>query len=114
MEKGLAVQPAIKYLEVLEKDTAKNKSAIISTAGYLAGYYANVAKDKAKAIEYLEKMRALDPNNETIKNNLEILKKPQKQPATPPKGNAAPKAGNPKPVAKSKTTIATKNAVVKK
>ncbi|HKB44512.1 MAG TPA: tetratricopeptide repeat protein [Chitinophagaceae bacterium] len=116
MEKGLAVQPAIKYLEVLEKDTAKNKSAIISTAGYLAGYYANVAKDKAKAIEYLEKMRALDPNNETIKNNLEILKKPQKQPATSPKGNAAPKAGNPKPepVAKSKTTRATKNAVVKK
>ena len=117
MEKGLAVQPAIKYLEVLEKDTAKNKSSILSTAGYLAQYYANVAKDKAKAIEYLKKMLALDPNNEAIQNNIKILEKPaQKQPATNPKGNAAPKAGNPKPkpVAKSKTSIATKNAVVKK
>ena len=116
MEKGLAVQPAIKYLEVLEKDTAKNKSAILSTAGYLAGYYANIAKDKEKAITYLEKMLALDPNNENIKNNLNILKKPQKQPATSPKGNAAPKTGNPKPepVAKSKITTTTKNAVVKK
>jgi tetratricopeptide (TPR) repeat protein len=117
MEKGLAVQPAMKYLQVLEKDTAKNKSNILTTAGYLAQYYANVAKDKAKAIEYLKKMLALDPNNESIQNNIKILEKPaQKQPATNPKGNAAPKAGSPKPgpVAKSKTTIATKNAVVKK
>jgi Flp pilus assembly protein TadD len=119
MEKGLAVQPATKYLEVLEKDTAKNKSSILSTAGYLAQYYANIAKDKAKAIEYLKKMQTLDPTNETIQNNIKILEKSgtPKQPANNPKGNAAPKAGNPKPgpVAKSKIiTATTKNAVVKK
>ena len=86
MEKGLAVEPAKKYLEVLEKDTVKNRNSIISTAGYLAQYYANVAKDKDKAIVYLEKMLALDPNNETIKNNLNILKK-----APAPKTGAASK-----------------------
>ena len=87
MEKGLAVQPAIKYLEVLEKDTVKNKSAIISTAGYLAGYYNNIAKDKGKAIIYLEKMLALDPTNEAIKNNLNILKKaPASKTGTTPRG----------------------------
>ena len=115
MEKGLAVQPAMKYLEVLEKDTAKNKSNILTTAGYLAQYYANIAKDKEKAIAYLEKMPALDPNNEAIKDNLNILKK--KQSATPPKGNATPKAGNSKPDASTKsktTTVSTKNVVVKR
>ena len=55
MEKGLAVQPAVKYLEVLEKDTAKNKASILSTAGYLAQYYANVAKDKEKQSYILKK-----------------------------------------------------------
>ena len=75
MEKGLAVETGLKYLEVLEKDTVKNKTSIINTAGYLAQYYANVVKDKDKAIVYLEKMLALDPNNEAIKNNLNILKK---------------------------------------
>ena len=75
MEKGLAIETGLKYLEVLEKDTVKNKTSIINTAGYLAQYYANVVKDKDKAIVYLEKMLALDPNNEAIKNNLNILKK---------------------------------------
>lgn len=87
MEKGLAVEPATKYLEILEKDTVKNRSAILSTAGYLAGYYANIKKDKERAIAYLEKMLALDPNNENIKNNLNILKKsPTPKTGTTPKG----------------------------
>lgn len=123
MEKGLAVPYGLKYLEVLEKDTAKNRKSILSTAGYLAQYYANIAKDKEKAILYLEKMLVFDPANESIKANLAALKKAAGiKPATTP----APK-GNPVPAAKSattkktaiqavkpKTTTASKTAAVKK
>jgi hypothetical protein len=75
MEKGLAVETGLKYLEVLEKDTVKNKTSIISTAGYLAQYYANIAKDKEKALIYLEKMLALDPSNENIRKYRDDMKK---------------------------------------
>jgi tetratricopeptide (TPR) repeat protein len=118
MEKGLAVEPAIKYLQILEKDTVKNRSAIISTAGYLAGYYNNVAKDKEKAIAYLEKMLALDPTNENIKNNLNILKK---APAAPKTGNnqrgaTVPNTGNTKSASnvKLKTSETSNSTVAKK
>ena len=93
MEKGLAVPFATKYLEVLERDTAKNKKSIISTAGYLASYYANIVKDKVKAIELLKKMLVFDPTNETIQKNLKILEGgPATKPAVPPRGNAPPPA----------------------
>ena len=122
MEKGLAVPFAIKYLEVLEKDTAKNKKEIISTSSYLAAYYANIVKDKVKAIEYLEKMLVFDPMNPDIQKNLEILKKPQ-TPAPKPKGTTTPKTGSTKPPVKkttttkaktkTKTSSTTKNSVAK-
>ncbi len=70
MEKGTATPFAIKYLEILEKDPAKNKKEIISTSAYLATYYANIVKEKAMAIVYLKKMLALDPTNSEIQNNI--------------------------------------------
>jgi hypothetical protein len=77
----------------LERDTAKNKKSIISTAGYLASYYANIVKDKVKAIELLKKMLVFDPTNETIQKNLKILEGgPATKPAVPPRGNAPPPA----------------------
>lgn len=123
MENGLAVPAGIKYLEVLEKDTAKNKKSILSTAGYLAQYYANIAKDKAKAVEYLKKMLLFDPTNEGILNNIKILEKtgPATKPATTPRGNVpapAPKATGTKTsttkTTKPKTTTVTKKTTVKK
>ncbi len=111
MEKGLAVPIGVKYLEVLDKDTAKNKKAILSTSGYLAQYYANVAKDRVKAIEYLKKMLVLDPTNESIKSNIAALEKaPATKPATP-KGSTPPKTSATKP-ASTKTTTATKPKVI--
>lgn len=124
MEKGLAVPFATKYLEILEKDTAKNKKSILSTAGYLAQYYANITKDRPKAIEYLTKMLAFDPENEALKKNLEALKNappPRNPPA--PRGNTAPASTKPtggaKPSAKTtvkpkSTTTVAKTATVKK
>lgn len=92
MEKGLAVPYAEKYLAVLEKDTAKNKRNILSTAGYLAQYNANIVKDKVKAVEYFKKMLVLDPTNTDIPKYIEMLeaKQPGRTPASAPKGNAPP------------------------
>ncbi|HEX4877562.1 MAG TPA: tetratricopeptide repeat protein [Chitinophagaceae bacterium] len=108
MEKGLAVPWAEKYLVILEQDTAKNKKNIIGVASYLASYYANILKDKTRALDYLKKMLALDPTNEVIKNNISALEKtPATKPPAPTKGTQPPapaKTGNPKPSAKSKTT----------
>ncbi len=109
MEKGDAVPWAEKYLQILEKDTVKNKTSILGVAGYLAQYHANIAKNKEKAIEYLQRMLNLDPTNEAIQKNLEIMKKSQ-TPGTRPSGNQ-PARGTPvaKPTAKKTTPAAKKN-----
>jgi tetratricopeptide (TPR) repeat protein len=108
MEKGLAVPWAEKYLVILEKDTAKNKKTIIGVAGYLATYYANIVKDKPKAITYLKKMLLYDPANADIQNSIKLLEKTPatKPPATKSKETAkTPKSGSPKtPVKKTTTT----------
>jgi tetratricopeptide (TPR) repeat protein len=91
MALGLAVPAGIKYLEVLEKDTVKNKKTIIGVAGYLAQYYANIAKDKEKAIVYLEKMLLLDPTNENFKKYLDDMKSPPTKPVTNPRNNSSGK-----------------------
>ena len=75
MEKGTAIPYALKYLEIIEKDTTKNKREIISTSSYLAAYFANILKDPIKGIEYLKKMLVLDPLNVDILNNIKILEK---------------------------------------
>ncbi len=124
MEKGLAVPYALKYLEILEKDTVKNKMDIFYTSSYLATYHANITKDYEKAVVYFKKMLVIQPTNEQIINNIKILEK-----ATAPKpGGAAPKPGGTPPTktsstknlekktptTKSKSTIPLKKAVVKK
>jgi tetratricopeptide (TPR) repeat protein len=123
MEKGLAVPFAIKYLEVLDRDTAKNKKEIVSTSSYLASYYNRILKDNVKALEYLRKMLVLDPTNPDIQNNIKILEKataPRPGGTTTPKtGSTTPKTGTTKPPpkkttstkAKTKTTLASGNSV---
>jgi tetratricopeptide (TPR) repeat protein len=101
MEKGLAVPFATKYLEVLEKDTAKNKREIVSTSSYLASYFANIVKDKLKALEYLKKMLVFDPANEIIINNIKALEKAL---GIKPPAATAPRTGSTKPPPKKTTT----------
>lgn len=121
MEKGLAVPYAIKYLEILEKDTAKNKKSILITAGYLAQYNANILKDKVKAVEYFKKMLVLDPTNPDIPKYIQQLEAASQQIKTPsvaPRGNAPPaKPATTKPATKKSklnTTISTKAVAIKK
>lgn len=98
MEKGTAVPMAQKYLDVLYKDSVSNKSNILSVTGYLAQYYANIAKDAAKALDYINKMLALDPDNDNLKSIQQQLEKSLK-PATNPKsgGNSSTNTNNKSP-----------------
>ncbi len=104
MALGLAVPHALKYLEVLEKDTAKNKSGILQVAGYLAQYYANIAKEKDKALEYLQKMLALDPTNADIQKYIDAMKKPAK-PAKSGGTNPGPTSKPELPKVKNHATV---------
>jgi hypothetical protein len=90
MEKGTAVPWALKYLELLEKDTVKNAKTIIGVAGYLAAYNANIMKDKEKALQYLRRMLSLDPTNAAIQQNISVLEKsPANKPEPAPKPTPA-------------------------
>lgn len=91
---SIAVPDALKLLEVAEKDTAKYKKQYLNAAGFLVEYYANTAKDGAKAMEYVKKMLLLDPNNESLKNIQKQLEKSASQPGGGPRSsNNQPKTG---------------------
>jgi tetratricopeptide (TPR) repeat protein len=75
MEQGLAIADATKFIEVAELDKTKNKSTLITAYGYMAGYNANIKKDFAVAISYLDKILEIDPANVDATKNREILQK---------------------------------------
>lgn len=90
---SIAVPDAMKLVEFSEKDTAKYKKQIIAGASFLVDYYANTAKDGVKAMEYVKKIRALDPTNENWKRVEDQLQKSASQPQ--PKGSTnQPKTGS--------------------
>lgn len=99
MEKGMIVQPANDYLNFLKSDTTKYRSTLIQVHGTLAGYYANVAKNKDSAIYHLEQILVYDPSNPDAQKYIDLLKKPaptkqsttEKSPAAKPK--TKPKSG---------------------
>lgn len=104
---SIAVPDALKLFEFSEKDTAKYKKQYISAASFLAIYYANDAKDRDKAIEFLKKWQMVDVvNAENIQKNIDIL---EKAPASKPKSTGkvkVPSAEAKKPVTtKSKTSV---------
>jgi len=77
MKEGLAVPAYEKLVEVLQKDTLNTnyKKWIIEAYGYLATYEANAEKDYNEAISYFQQILELDPENETVKKNIEMLSK---------------------------------------
>ena len=85
--KGLAVGAYEKLASFARSipDSAKYKTQTIGAYFYLASYYNDVKKDKAKAIEYMQKALEVDPTNVAIQNILTVLTKPPKQSATKPK-----------------------------
>ena len=117
---SIAVTDAIKLFDYSNKDTAKYKKQYISSASYLAIYYANDAKDKEKAIDYLKKWQLVDvANAENIQRNIDLLMKAPATKPAPSKGTAPPKAQAPAAAKKTTTTkskpvTTTKNAVAKR
>jgi hypothetical protein len=100
---SIAVPDALKLYDFSASDTVKYKKQIISSASFLAIYYANDAKDKEKAIDYLKKWQAADvANAENIQKNIDML---MKAPAPKPAGTNPPgtKPNNTKPPAKPGT-----------
>ncbi len=77
MEEGLAVPHYTKVVEIAGKDTtnATNRKHLIEAYGYLAAYEANHDKDYQVAIDYFEKLLSLDPDNDSVKKYIDILKK---------------------------------------
>ena len=83
---GLAVDAYKKLAQFARSspDSAKYKSQIVGAYFYLAGYYNDVKKDKAKAIEYMQKVLEVDPSNTSAKNTGNV-DQTAKQPAMKPK-----------------------------
>ncbi|MEP6845137.1 MAG: tetratricopeptide repeat protein [Panacibacter sp.] len=75
MESGIIVAPSVSYINFLKTDSVKYNSTLISVNGTLAGYYANVKKDKDSAIYYLQQILIYDPTNQDAQKYIDILKK---------------------------------------
>lgn len=77
MTVGEFAKTGVKLLEVLYRDSVKNKSSIMQTLAVLATFHVNtdVGKDLPKAVEYLQKYLYLDPANENIRKNIESIQK---------------------------------------
>jgi tetratricopeptide (TPR) repeat protein len=86
-----------KTIAVGMTDSVKYKPQIIGSYKYFVAYYANIKKDNATAIEYCDKILALDPSDAEAINNKAALSAPapkQKPAAAKPaaaKSGASPK-----------------------
>jgi tetratricopeptide (TPR) repeat protein len=87
MEQGLAVPHYMELVKLLSgADTTDDatldnskKKHLVEAYGYIAAYKANTEKDYEEAIDYFEKMLALEPNNADAKRYIDILKKTQEK-----------------------------------
>ncbi len=64
---GTAIPAIDQYVEFLRKDTATNKSRIITQLGYKIYYYLVKAGDYQKALEFSNAILAMDPENDYAK-----------------------------------------------
>jgi Flp pilus assembly protein TadD len=73
LEQGLAVPAFEKALQIAMTDKARFKSQGIQSAGYLAGYYNNIKKDKESAITFLQRGLEFDPGNANFQRTIQQL-----------------------------------------
>ncbi len=88
---SIAVPDALKLFGFTQRDSVKYKSLYINTALFLVDYYINYAKDAPKALEYINKVVAMDPANENYKNIQKQIEQSAKQ--SNPKGSNESKTG---------------------
>jgi tetratricopeptide (TPR) repeat protein len=84
---GLALPDYQKLIEVASKlpDTARGKQLQITGLKYMVNYNYNVKKDKAATLAVIERILALDPNDETAKANQAALNAAPVRTTTPAK-----------------------------
>ena len=97
MVQALANADFEKAISVGIVDSVKYKPQLIGSYKYFVAYYANIKKDIPKAIEYIDKVLALDPQDAEAANNKKFLEAPA---ATRPTKSAATKPAAGKPVPK--------------
>ena len=97
MTQALANTDFEKAITVGLADSLKYKPQLIGSYKYFVAYYANIKKDIPKAIEYIDKVLSLDPQDSEATNNKKFLQAPA---ATKPAKSAANKPAAGKGVSK--------------
>jgi Flp pilus assembly protein TadD len=92
MQKGLANPSFQKAVDVGLADTVKYKQQLIGSYKYFVPYYVNIKRDKQMALDYCDKILALDPTDEQALSNKEVISKLNLKPAAVKK--APPSSGN--------------------
>ncbi|HMG83392.1 MAG TPA: hypothetical protein VK559_10195 [Ferruginibacter sp.] len=92
MQKGLANPSFQKAIDVGMADTAKYKQQLIGSYKYFVPYYVNVKRDKQTALDYCDKILALDPTDAQALSNKEVISKLNLKPVATKK--APPATGN--------------------
>lgn len=78
MQKGFAVPWYEQLISVIEKDTTDsktNKKWLVESYGYLAAYETNERKDYKKAVEWLQKILAIEPEHKDALQYISTLQK---------------------------------------
>lgn len=77
MQKGFAIPWYNQLISVIEKDTTNktNRKWLVEAYGYLAAYETNEMKDYKKAIEWLQKILAIEPENKDALQYISTLQK---------------------------------------
>jgi Flp pilus assembly protein TadD len=92
MQKGLANPSFQKAVDVGLADTVKYKQQLIGSYKYFVPYYINVKHDKQTALDYCDKILALDPTDAQALSNKEVISKLNLKPAAVKK--TPPSSGN--------------------
>jgi len=81
MQKGLANPSFQKAVDVGLADTVKYKQQLIGSYKYFVPYYVNIKRDKQLALDYCDKILALDPTDAQALSNKEVISKLNLKPA---------------------------------
>jgi len=75
LELGLAVPHYLKLIDLVSKDSVKNKAILVRAFEYLGAYEANTTKDYNKAMEYYNRVLQFDANHSDALKYVGILQK---------------------------------------
>ncbi len=94
--KGTAIPAVEQYISILSKDPAKFQRTLPYQFYYLAGYYHDKVKDYAKALEVLNRLLTIYPDDKYGLNVKPIVEKELAAPPPKNSGNKQPNGAPPK------------------